>query len=228
MQASEAPVNLRRLDDLRRRLKEVIHKQSSLKSKSMEAQEEMKRLLAAFMERLSAAAATSDAHHRQMKPARGVSKRRTVADIAPVIQDALSATRWMSSEAARNRDELSAMQMKAEEAAAEVARRKALDLASASARHDLLTGALNRKGLEEALEREVAQAMQQGAALSIAFWTSTTSRPSTTRTATRRATMPSRTWRRWRASRCGRRTRWPASAARSSWCSCRTRAWKTA
>ena len=76
----------------------------------------------------------------------------------------------MSSEAARNRDELSAMQMKAEEAAAEVARlRKARDLASASARHDLLTGALNRKGLEEALEREVAQAMQQGAALSIAF-----------------------------------------------------------
>ncbi|CAJ0773520.1 hypothetical protein LMG18090_00086 [Ralstonia mannitolilytica] len=171
MRASEAPVSLRRLDDLRRRLKEVIHKQSSLKSKSMEAQEEMKRLLAAFMERLSAAAATSDAHHRQMEAcARRIEAAQTVADIAPVIQDALSATRWMSSEAARNRDELSAMQMKAEEAAAEVARlRKALDLASASARHDLLTGALNRKGLEEALEREVAQAMQQGAALSIAF-----------------------------------------------------------
>ena len=97
MRASEAPVSLRRLDDLRRRLKEVIHKQSSLKSKSMEAQEEMKRLLAAFMERLSAAAATSDAHHRQMEAcARRIEAARTVADIAPVIQDALSATRWMS------------------------------------------------------------------------------------------------------------------------------------
>jgi len=35
MKASEAPVSLRRLDDLRRRLMEVIQKQSSLKSKSM-------------------------------------------------------------------------------------------------------------------------------------------------------------------------------------------------
>ncbi len=40
MKASEAPVSLRRLDDLRRRLMAVIQKQSSLKSKSIEAQEE--------------------------------------------------------------------------------------------------------------------------------------------------------------------------------------------
>jgi len=171
MRASEAPVSLRRLDDLRRRLKEVIHKQSSLKTKSIEAQEEMKRLLAAFMERLSAAAEISGEHHRQMEAcAKKIESASSISEIAPAIQDALSATRWMSSEAARNRDELSAMKVKAEEAAAEVARlRKALDLASASARHDLLTGALNRKGLEEALEREVARAARQNSALSIAF-----------------------------------------------------------
>ncbi|MFX8110471.1 GGDEF domain-containing protein, partial [Acinetobacter baumannii] len=62
------------------------------------------------------------------------------------------------------------MKQKAEDAAAEVASlRKALDMASASARHDLLTGALNRKGLEEALEREVARAAHQNSTLSIAF-----------------------------------------------------------
>lgn len=171
MKASEAPVSLRRLDDLRRRLKEVIQKQSSLKTKSIEAQEEMKRLLAAFMERLSAAAEISGEHHRQLEAcAKQIESADSLSEIAPAIQDALSAIRWMSSEAARNRDELSAMKLKAEEAAAEVARlRKALDLASASARHDLLTGALNRKGLEEALEREVARAARQNSSLSIAF-----------------------------------------------------------
>jgi len=171
MKASEAPMSLRRLDDLRRRLKEVIHKQSSLKTKSIEAQEEMKRLLAAFMERLSAAAEISGEHHRQMEAcAKKIESASSIAEIAPAIQDALSATRWMSSESARNRDELSAMKVKAEEAAAEVAQlRKALDMASASARNDLLTGALNRKGLEEALEREVARAARQNSALSIAF-----------------------------------------------------------
>ncbi|WP_296223706.1 GGDEF domain-containing protein [Ralstonia sp. UBA689] len=171
MKASESPVSLRRLDDVRRRLKEVIHKQGSLKAKSIEAQEEMKRLLASFMERLSAAAETSGELHLQMEAcAKKIESAKTISEIAPAIQDALSATRWMSLEAARNRDELSAMKRKAEETSTEVARlRKALDMASASARHDLLTGALNRKGLEEALEREVARAAHQHSALSIAF-----------------------------------------------------------
>ena len=171
LKASESPVSLRRLDDVRRRLKEVIHKQGALKAKSIEAQEEMKQLLASFMERLSAAAETSDEHHHQMEAcAKKIESAKTISEIAPAIQDALSATRWMSLQAAHNRDELSAMKKKAEGAAAEVASlRKALDMASASARHDLLTGALNRKGLEEALEREVARAAHQNSTLSIAF-----------------------------------------------------------
>jgi diguanylate cyclase len=171
MKVSEGAVSLRRLEDLRRRLKEVIHKQGSLKTKSIEAQEEMKRLLASFMERLSAAAEISGEHHRQMEAcARRIESAKTLSEIAPAIQDALSATRWMSLESARTRDELSAMKKRAEDAANEVATlRKALDMASASARHDLLTGVLNRKGLEEALEREVARAARQSSALSIAF-----------------------------------------------------------
>ncbi|MGM3278131.1 diguanylate cyclase [Ralstonia sp. 24A2] len=171
LKASEAPVSLRRLDDVRRRLKEVIQKQGTLKAKSVEAQEEMKRLLASFMERLSNAAETSGEHHRQMEAcAKKIESAKTISEIAPAIQDALSATRWMSLQAAHNRDALSAMKKKAEDAATEVANlRKALDMASASARHDLLTGALNRKGLEEALEREVARAAHQNSTLSIAF-----------------------------------------------------------
>jgi diguanylate cyclase len=142
MKASEAPVSLRRLDDLRRRLMEVIQKQSSLKSKSIEAQEEMKRLLAAFMERLSVAAETSGEHHRQMEAcAKKIESANSIAEIAPAIQDALSATRWMSLESARNRDVLSAMKVKAEEAAAEVAKALGLD------RRSLYRRALELKGV---------------------------------------------------------------------------------
>lgn len=171
MKASEAPVSLRRLEDVRRRLKEVIQKQGPLKAKSLEAQEEMKWLLASFLERLSSAAESSGEHHRHMEACiKKIESARTISDIAPVIQDALAATRWMSLVSARHHEELSAMKKRAEEAAAEVARlHQALDLASASARHDLLTGALNRKGLEEALAREVARAAHLKSALSIAF-----------------------------------------------------------
>ncbi|MFP3889741.1 GGDEF domain-containing protein [uncultured Ralstonia sp.] len=171
MKASEAPVSLRRLDDVRSRLKDVILKQSELKARTIEAQEDMKRLLASFMERLSSLAELSGEHHCHMEAcAKKIESATMISEIAPAIQEALSATRWISLEAARNRDELSAMKRKAEEAATEAARlRKELDLASASARHDLQTGALNRKGLEEALEREVAGVARKGSPLSIAF-----------------------------------------------------------
>lgn len=171
MQVSEAPVSLRRLEDAQRRLKDVIFKQRELKTRLSEAQEEVKRLLASFMERLSLMAQLSGEHHHHLEDcAKKIESASVITEIVPVIQDALSAIRWISLEAARNRDELAAMKHKADEAAAEAARlRTALDLAAASARHDLLTGALNRKGLAEALEREVARAASQSSTLSIAF-----------------------------------------------------------
>lgn len=44
-----------------------------------------------------------------------------------------------------------------------------LDRASAQARHDPLTGSLNRKGLDEAMERELARARRMGAPLCLAL-----------------------------------------------------------
>lgn len=44
-----------------------------------------------------------------------------------------------------------------------------LDRASAQARHDALTGALNRRGLDDALSREVANAVRKRAALCVAL-----------------------------------------------------------
>lgn len=171
MQVSEAPMSLRGLEDAQRRLREVIHKQRELRAQLMAAQDELKRLLASFMERLSLMAELSGEHHLALEDcARKIESAETMTEIAPVIQDALSAIRGVALEAASNHDALAAMKRKADEAVAEAARlRAALDLAAASARHDLLTGALNRKGLAEALEREVARAAHQSSTLSIAF-----------------------------------------------------------
>jgi diguanylate cyclase len=55
------------------------------------------------------------------------------------------------------RDELRTMRVKAETTEAEIMKlHQELDRVSIQARHDPLTGALNRKGLEEALEREIS------------------------------------------------------------------------
>ena len=61
------PLSLRRLDDVERRIKEVMFKQVMAKGRQMEAQEEMRRMLATFVERLSQMTTSTSAHHHQME-----------------------------------------------------------------------------------------------------------------------------------------------------------------
>jgi diguanylate cyclase len=79
-------------------------------------------------------------------------------------------TRAVQLAAQRSRDELMAMRARVQEAEQEVARLHAeLEQASDMVRHDALTGALNRKGMEEALEREVGRTRRKEAPLCVAM-----------------------------------------------------------
>ena len=79
-------------------------------------------------------------------------------------------TRLVQIETARSRDELSLMQNRVQEAEQEVAHLKnELSMTSKMVRHDPLTGALNRKGLDEALKKEVNRQQRQGGTLSLAL-----------------------------------------------------------
>ena len=67
-------------------------------------------------------------------------------------------------------DELEALRQRTEEKHAEIAKlQDELDRASALARHDPLTGTLNRKGLDEVMEREIARSRRNGAPLCVAL-----------------------------------------------------------
>jgi diguanylate cyclase len=171
MSASAPPLSLRRLDDVQRRLKDVIFKQGELKRRAIAVQEETKHLLATFIEKLSVMAELSGAqHHRIDQCARRIESARDLADLGPALAEAISATRMMALHTLQIRDELSAMRRQASDSETELARlRRELDAASSASRHDPLTGALNRKGLDEALEREISRARRLGSALSIAL-----------------------------------------------------------
>ena len=91
-------------------------------------------------------------------------------DFAPVLQEVMSATRAIALESRITHDELQDLRKRTESRHAEVARlQEELDRASALARHDPLTGSLNRKGLDEALEREVARARRLGSPMCVAL-----------------------------------------------------------
>jgi diguanylate cyclase len=68
------------------------------------------------------------------------------------------------------RDQLQAMRDKTEKAEAEIFKlHQELDRVSVQARHDPLTGALNRRGLDEVIQREIANARRKGTPLCLAL-----------------------------------------------------------
>jgi len=93
-----------------------------------------------------------------------------IGQISEVLGEVMTATRTMQLNAQRSRDEMTTMRRRVEEAEKEVERLQT-ELAQASdmVRQDPLTGALNRKGMEEALEREIARFLRHQSTLCVAM-----------------------------------------------------------
>ena len=82
----------------------------------------------------------------------------------------ISATHAMAEESAHSREQLRSLQAKVEVTEAELIQlHQELDNASALARHDPLTDALNRKGLDEALVREISSMRRKDTPLSVSL-----------------------------------------------------------
>jgi diguanylate cyclase len=171
MQAATPPLTLRRLDDLERRLKDVMFKQVEAKERTLEAQAQMRQMLATFIERLAQMTDTTSAYHNRMEEsARLMEKAKSIEEFAPVMKDVISTTRGIACEMSNVRDELRGMREKVNATEAEIVKlHQELNSVSAQARHDTLTGALNRKGLDEALEREIADVRRKETPLCMAL-----------------------------------------------------------
>lgn len=163
------PLTLRHLDEMERRLRDVMVKQHEAKTRSIEVQEEMRHMLAAFIERLSTMNASSETFQGKIEEsARQIEKVERIEELAPLLKDVIIATRSMAEESARSREQLRSLQEKVLRTEAELAQlHRELDSASALARHDPLTDALNRKGLDEALSREIASMQRKETPLSV-------------------------------------------------------------
>ncbi len=171
MDASTPPLTLRRLDEVQQRLKDVIFKQGEAKGRAYEAQAQMQQLLATFVDRLSLMTESSSAYHGVIEEcARQIEQAKTIEELGPVLHNAIQATRHMAAETMRSRDDLQAMREKTESAEVEISKlHHELDRVSAQARHDPLTGALNRRGLDEAIQREISTARRKGTTLCLAL-----------------------------------------------------------
>lgn len=165
------PLTLRHLDEMERRMREVLEKQGGAKARSVAAQQEMRGMLAEFIERLATMSQSSSAYEERMEEsARQIETVTSPDALRPLLDSVISATRSMVEESAQARQNLVSLQKKVEVTEAELVQlQHELDNASALARHDPLTDALNRKGLDEALLREISSMRRKETPLSISL-----------------------------------------------------------
>lgn len=163
------PLTLRHLDEMERRLRDVIDKQTHAHARSLQAREEMRHMLSTFIERLASVSESSANFQGHIESsARQISNIHSLEDLTPLLNNILSATQNMAEETERSREQLQTLQAKAQATEAQLVQlHRELDSASALARHDPLTDMLNRKGLDEALEREISAMRRRNTALSI-------------------------------------------------------------
>ncbi|MGQ0710338.1 MAG: diguanylate cyclase [Rhodoferax sp.] len=171
MGAAQPPLSLRRLDEVERRLRDVIFKQKDAKGRMLQAQDEMRQMLATFVDRLSEMSQSTGSFQSKLEEsARAIESARSLEEIAPVLKEVVNATRAMAEQSEHSNTELQAMREHAAQAQTELAKlHQELDRVSAQARHDPLTGALNRKGLDEAAEREMSTMRRKSQALCVAL-----------------------------------------------------------
>lgn len=165
------PLSQRALDDAERRLKEVLFKQSQLKASLFEAKEAIKQMLAGFVDHLADfAEVTSDYHDKIESYAGKITSAKDITELGGVLDDVMRETRAVQINAQRSRDELRSTQEKVKESEARIKElEQELEATSDLVRHDQLTGALNRRGLEEIFSKESARAKRHETQLCVAL-----------------------------------------------------------
>lgn len=165
------PLNLRTINDAEQRLKEVIFKQSQIKHSLMEAKEALKQMLAGFVDHLAEfAESTSDYHDKMETCVEMISKADDISQLKDVMAEVIKETRVIQLNAQRSRDDLRATKRRVEETERRIDElQEELDKASKLVRHDQLTGALNRRGLDEIFTNEAARANRRKSPLCVAL-----------------------------------------------------------
>lgn len=165
------PLSQAALHDATRNMKEVIYKQSMLKHSLAEAKLTVKNMMITFIDRLSTVASTTGDYHEKMAAySKKIGKTTDIMALNKILGDVMRDTHSAQLEALRSRDEMLAARQQVQEAESRIQQLQAeLEQMSELVREDQLTGSLNRRGLDDVFEREVARASRRKASLCIAL-----------------------------------------------------------
>ena len=164
------PFRIDALREAEKRLKEVIYKQSLAKHSLREATATLKATMSSFVARIGEAVEASATYQKKIDEyAAIIASTDDVHTLNRVFENLLADTRAAQADTHRAHSNLVAGQAQAQSAEARIRQlERELDEMSALVREDPLTKSLNRRGLDEELQREVARCERFGWGFSVA------------------------------------------------------------
>ena len=165
-----APMSVHTIVDAHRSMREVIAKQGTIKQSLDEARQALKAMLASFIDRLGTMSANTGDFHGKIE---GYASRIEATDDFPrlseIVRELLTDTRGMQTDIGRTHEDLLVAQQRAEVYETKVRDLESqLEHVSGLVCEDPLTSALNRRGLDEAFQKESARCQRGGTPMSIA------------------------------------------------------------
>lgn len=152
-----------------RGLRELAYKQGVLKGGLEEARSRLKDLVSTFIDRVGEMSQSADGYHARIgEYSEKISQARDIAELGDVVGGLSADIGGLRDALRHNHGELVTARTQAEQAEQRVQQlEQELRQVSNLVREDQLTGTLNRRGMDEAFERELARTERLQAPLSI-------------------------------------------------------------
>jgi diguanylate cyclase len=165
------PLNIDAIYSAESSLKELIFKQSNIKPGLLAAKETLKGMMASFISGLAEIAESTGSYQEKISSYQEqITATEDMAELNSILQSLVGDIRKMNTDASHSHQAFEETQKKVEEAEKQINELTAkLDYISEVAHEDFLTGALNRRGMDEAIEREFSRADRHNTPLSLAM-----------------------------------------------------------
>ena len=166
------PLNPRVIYEVERSFKELIYKQGALKQGLNDAKTTLKRMVTSFIDRLGEmSSSTSDYHKKIESYSEQISNTEDINQLNRILQNLMSDTKGMQVDMQRSRDEMEEARKQVEASENKIKELEAeLDKTTSLVQEDFLTGTLNRRGMENAFEREFARSARTQTPLCVALF----------------------------------------------------------
>jgi len=165
------PLDRTKLKQAEKSLKEVVYKQGLVKHSLIEARNSFKTMISTFIDKLKVMGDASELYSGKIENyAKELSQTDDLIKINELVNHLMRDTSVMQTDILRSRDDLLNQQRAANDTQARLQQlQEELQQLSEAVRIDQLTGVLNRRGMDEAFNTEIARFRRSGEALSVAL-----------------------------------------------------------